>query len=473
MLLLWDCFEDAEGSKIATYVNGWIMFLIICSAIIAVVETIPSIHKSQDKTWKAFEHFFVANFSVEFLCKVISVPSQKMFWTTGMNYVDLIAILPYYLDIAMLIATGESGALDISFLRILRLGRAFRLVKLGRYSKGVRLVTTALAKSTDALNLFLLVLMLVVVIFSSAIYYTERGEWSEFQDLYYRTDPWSGEREIFPSTFQSIPNCFWWSITTLTTVGYGDMYPYTTEGKLMATITILVGLVMLALPMAILGTNFVEERTAMLEEQLGEIPEECPEPTKIISNLEHVLKQAEVMRAIMSDLRQQTHGVREALSQLRTSNQTESKTSFLIAETEEQLELDEYGKPLPKATDLVSINKVLEFRARCLDLLGSTIVLKDNFDEYGGNGLEALPSCVRDLVLPLIQGRLHRPYILQGGDKLLIVPTSPQDNPMLLEQRSLASGHSDDMSDTSNHPTDTKENGSHTVNQQETHVVQM
>ena len=102
-------------------------------------------------------------------------------------------------------------------------------------------------------------------------------------------------------------------------------------------------------------------------------------------------------------------------------------TGFLIAETEERFELDEYGKPLPKATDLVSINKVLEFRARCLDLLGSTIVLKDNFDEYGGNGLEALPSCVRDLVLPLIQARLHRPYILQGGDKLLIVPTSPQD----------------------------------------------
>ena len=83
-------------------------------------------------------------------------------------------------------------------------------------------MTTALAKSTDALNLFLLVLMLVVVIFSSAIYYTERGEWNEFQDLYYRTDPWSGEREIFPSTFQSIPNSFWWSITTLTTVGYGE-----------------------------------------------------------------------------------------------------------------------------------------------------------------------------------------------------------------------------------------------------------
>ena len=53
---MWDCFEDAEGSKIATYINGWITFLIICSAIIAVSEIIPSIHnKSQDKTWKAFE----------------------------------------------------------------------------------------------------------------------------------------------------------------------------------------------------------------------------------------------------------------------------------------------------------------------------------------------------------------------------------------------------------------------------------
>ena len=84
---------------------------------------------------------------------------------------------------------------------------------------------------------------------------------------YYRKNTLVGgndQVEQFPSPFQSIPQSFWWCIVTLTTVGYGDMYPYSVEGKIVGVLTMLVGLIMLALPPSIIGTNFIEERNIMV-----------------------------------------------------------------------------------------------------------------------------------------------------------------------------------------------------------------
>lgn len=131
--------------------------------------------------------------------------------------------------------------------------------------------------------------LLVLVIFSSGIYYTEQGAWvgdtcpaewyatwnaSAFPDTciknrYYRSANGiggNGNIEQYPSPFQSIPTSFWWCIVTLTTVGYGDMFPYSWEGKTVAVISMLVGLIMLALPLSIIGTNFIEERNIMMAE---------------------------------------------------------------------------------------------------------------------------------------------------------------------------------------------------------------
>jgi hypothetical protein len=274
------------------------MFLIICSAIVAVVETIPSIHKSQTDLWFGLESTFVLFFTIEFVCRFISsffVPGSA-FFTTIMNYIDLIAILPYYMDVISMLASAGEGGPNFGFLRILRLSRAARLIKLSKYSQGIRLVTNAMANSIDALQLFALLLTLVLVVFSSGIYYTERGEWVDVatgcpQDWYNQfgaPDPGTGNytdhcivnryyrKEIkvggtdmieqYPSPFQSIPQSFWWCIVTLTTVGYGDMYPYSVEGKVVGVLTMLVGLIMLALPLSIIGTNFIEERNLMVEE---------------------------------------------------------------------------------------------------------------------------------------------------------------------------------------------------------------
>ena len=92
-------------------------------------------------------------------------------------------------------------------------------------------MTNALTKSIDALQLFFFLLILVLVVFSAGIYYFERGTWDSDKQEYYRDDPVTDVRETTPSPFQSIPQSFWWCIVTLTTVGYGDMYPYTPLGK--------------------------------------------------------------------------------------------------------------------------------------------------------------------------------------------------------------------------------------------------
>jgi len=292
LYFIWDMFEDSDGSQISAYVNQWIMGLIVFSAVIAVVETIPSIHKSQESLWFGFESFFVANFSIEFIGRLISCPNKCDFWSSTMNWIDLVAIFPYYLDLILKLVAGGDSAPNFAFLRILRLSRAARLVKLGKYSQGIRLVTNAMVNSLDALQLFALVLCLVLVVCSSGIYYTERGTWIEAcptewytqfggtinagvypnqcqLERYYRTDIreiGTGFIEQYPSPYQSIPQSFWWTIVTLTTVGYGDMYPYSVEGMVIGVFTMIIGLILLALPLSIIGTNFIEERNIMVAE---------------------------------------------------------------------------------------------------------------------------------------------------------------------------------------------------------------
>jgi hypothetical protein len=155
--------------------------------------------------------------------------SVKDFIKHPLNVFDFLAILPWYIDML--------GS-DYGGLRIIRLARVLRLLKVARYSSGLQTMIEGLRRSMQAISLLMAAVFLGMILSSSMIYYAER----------------SINKEFFPS----IPGSFWWALVTMTTVGYGDRYPKSYEGKLVASVTMIFGILLIALPMAIVGNKFQE-----------------------------------------------------------------------------------------------------------------------------------------------------------------------------------------------------------------------
>jgi voltage-gated potassium channel len=140
-----------------------------------------------------------------------------------------VAIVPFF------IATG----LDLRFMRLARTFRVFRVLKFARYSQALALIARVLRRRREELIVALGVILLLVVAASSLMYFAEH--------------------EAQPAAFSSIPQTMWWAVMTITTVGYGDVYPVTHVGRLLASMIALLGIGSFALPTSILGAGFLEE----------------------------------------------------------------------------------------------------------------------------------------------------------------------------------------------------------------------
>lgn len=185
----------------------------------------------------------VAVFTAEYLLRVWSAPEDERFAgavagrlrfaRTPLALVDLFAVLPAYLPML---------GVDLRVLRGVRLVRLVRILKLTRYSRALRSLGRAFRRRREELVLTFSMIGLVVLIASSVMYYAEHP--------------------VQPEVFGSIPESLWWGVVTLTTLGYGDVVPVTVLGRLMAGLFALSGLLLIALPTAILGSAFVEELDA-------------------------------------------------------------------------------------------------------------------------------------------------------------------------------------------------------------------
>lgn len=228
---IWATFEYPDTSSIARATAIFSVSVIILSIVLFCVETLPQFQRKTDKktsgnltadvpvpkhksssanfSFFVIEALCIAWFTFEYLIRFLCSPNKCKFVVSVLNIIDLVAIVPFFITLPMKEPTSVSS---LAILRCVRLVRVFRIFKLSRYSRGLQILGHTLKASLRELGLLFFFLCVGVILFSSAVYYAEFGS--------------SGTK------FLSIPHSFWWSIITMTTVGYGDMVPETL-GKLL------------------------------------------------------------------------------------------------------------------------------------------------------------------------------------------------------------------------------------------------
>jgi len=196
----------------------------------------------QDDPFFVIETVCIVWFTSELVIRFAACPDHIAFFRNIMNVIDLLAIVPYFIALGTFLAEegGQSNSQAMSFtvLRVIRLVRVFRIFKLSRHSKGLQILGQTIHASMRELGLLIFFLFICVILFSSAVYFAEAG---------------GGERD---SHFDSIPHAFWWAVVTMTTVGYGDMYPTSEWGKLVGSMCAIAGVLTIALPVPVIVSNF-------------------------------------------------------------------------------------------------------------------------------------------------------------------------------------------------------------------------
>ncbi|KAK3280967.1 hypothetical protein CYMTET_11217, partial [Cymbomonas tetramitiformis] len=255
---LWSLMSDPDSSRAAYSISVTILILIMLSSVTFCLETMDEFKTDQSETaFSYIEVYCIVVFTVEFVLKLISAPRLREFCTSYLTVIDFVAILPFYISLAA--SSVQGGGTQI--LRVVRLVRVFRILRLGgRYGK-IQVVAKAVVESLDMLAMMVFLLLLSIIIFSSLIYFSEKGTWDGDLQRYIRDDELVMDEDGNPigSPFRSIPDSFWWCMVTLMTVGYGEIYPVTTYGKLVAAAAMVASVLIMALPISVIGTHFTQQ----------------------------------------------------------------------------------------------------------------------------------------------------------------------------------------------------------------------
>ena len=214
--------------------------LIILNVLAMIIETVEPIGTRWHGFFTAFEFISVLVFMIEYVLRVWSsvenpeyqhpIHGRLKFASTPLAIIDLLAFLPYYLS---------GFVVDIRSVRALRLVRIARLAKLGRYSVALQTLGRVVASKKEELAIAVSFMIVLLILASSFMYFAEH--------------------EIQPDAFGSIPAAMWWSVATLTTVGYGDVTPVTWVGKILGSVVAMLGVGMFALPTGIVGAGFIQQ----------------------------------------------------------------------------------------------------------------------------------------------------------------------------------------------------------------------
>lgn len=261
-----------ESSSTAAWWAAFIVACIVFSTVMFILETIPALEQKYPQYFSQSELFCVSVFAVEYVTRFIVTPDKKIvFVMNPFNIIDLLAILPFFIELFV-----DTKTLDLRLLRAIRLVRIFRLFKVGKYSTHTQLITRALGRSTEALTLLVFFLGIAIILFATLMYTVEQGEWNAEKKCFVRP----GEDKCSP--FESIPHAFYWAVTTMTTVGYGDTYPLTNWGQFITCISMICGILVIALPITMIGNVFVEAFTEIQSEtKLKRVQEELQDDDEV------------------------------------------------------------------------------------------------------------------------------------------------------------------------------------------------
>lgn len=210
------------------YFEKFIIIIILLNVFVFVFETDKTFYSNFHSYIQSFELFSVIIFSIEYLLRILTLNKLKEVFKPLM-LVDLLAILPFYLSFAKI---------NTVFFRVLRLFRLLRIAKITRYIDAMKDIKRAFLLKKEELIVTGLIFLGGLTIFSILIYYAEHNSTQ--------------------TAFNSIPSCFWWAVITFTSVGYGDMSPITTVGKIIASCAAILGLCFNGLFIGIIGSAFVE-----------------------------------------------------------------------------------------------------------------------------------------------------------------------------------------------------------------------
>jgi voltage-gated potassium channel len=231
-------------NKVRHFINNnkyfiqFIYALIILNIIALILESYQEINNRFHAIFYYFEVFSVIIFTIEYMIRIwVSDKSKEdkkerlNFAFSTMGIIDLIAILPFYLPFIF--------PFDLRIVRIMRLFRLLRIFKLSRYSKSLKTIRYIFKEIKGELSITVFVTFVLMLLSSTLMYYIEHDDQ--------------------PEQFASIGDSFWWAVATLTTVGYGDVYPVTALGKLLSGIIALIGIGFVALPTGIISSAFIEK----------------------------------------------------------------------------------------------------------------------------------------------------------------------------------------------------------------------
>ena len=247
--MIFSLFSEADREKtVPKYFNYFIMTLILVNVVTMILETVKVVYEPYKVYFHAFELFVIAVFTCEYIMRLLTadmaypcgsrIKSVLKYMFSFYGLIDLLAILPFYMPFTNL---------DLRIVRTLRLLRFLRLFKITRYNNSLELIRSVMSEKRSELGVTCFVIIIVMIIASFLMFYAEN--------------------KAQPEHFPNVLSCIWWSIVTLTTVGYGDVFPVTGIGRLIGGVIAFLGIGLVALPTGIISAGFLEKLNSKNKEK--------------------------------------------------------------------------------------------------------------------------------------------------------------------------------------------------------------